>query len=158
MTLSHTPGIIKRFRRTPWKLQHTFHTPLQNLTSFVSSIISSVEPLRSGSVTIASVIFDDPVELRILSPLLANYGTRSPVFHPDWSIEANGADELQAILQAAFSDFINFIFVPNPSPFSLYADHDEYTTFFAHTRSNLNRVVAPLIKTGFKAIDCRRTL
>jgi hypothetical protein len=30
--------------------------------------------------------------------------------------------------------------------------YDEYTTFFAHTRSNLNRVVKSLVGDGFKMI------
>jgi hypothetical protein len=30
----------------------------------------------------------------------------------------------------------------------IYADHDEYTTFYANTRSNLNRVVEALVAQG----------
>src|SRR6266571_3142695 len=126
MTLSHTPGIIKHFRRTPWKFQQTFLTPLKNLAPFVSTILSSIDALRGGTLTIASVIFDDPMELRCLSPLLTRYGTPSPLFHPDWSVQATDRPELQLILEAAFSDFINFLFVPDPSRFSLYADHAEF--------------------------------
>jgi hypothetical protein len=158
MTLSHTPGMIKRFRRTPWKFQQTFHTPLKNLDPFVAAIVSAIEPLRGGSVTITSVIYDDPAELRYLSPLLAKHGAPSPLFHPDWSIEAGGGDEIKSLLLAAFSDFINFIFMPTPSRFSLYADHDEYATFVAHTKSNLGSVVRALAGEGFKPVDYQRVL
>ena len=158
MTLSHTPGVIKQFRRTPWKFQQTFHTPLGNLAPFVTAIASAIEPLRGGTVTITSVIYDDPVELRYLSPLLAKYGTLSPLFHPDWSIDAADREEIHALLLAAFSDFINFIFIPNPSRFSIYADHDEYVSFFAHTKSNLNSVVSRLTGQGFTPVDYQRVL
>ena len=158
MTLYHTPGMIKRFWRTPWKFQQTFHTPLKNLAPFVAAIVSAIEPLRGGTVTIASVVYDDPVELRYLSPLLAEHGTSSPLFHPDWSIEAANGEEIQTLLLAAFSDFINFIFIPNPSRFSIYADHEEYATFFAHAKSNLNSVVSPLTGQGFTPVDYQRVL
>jgi hypothetical protein len=50
------------------------------------------------------------------------------------------------------------VFIPDPTPFSLYADHDEYTTFFAHSKSNLTRVVDALTQGGFAAVDFHRTL
>jgi hypothetical protein len=63
------------------------------------------------------------------------------------------------LLLAVFSDWVDFIFVPEPKSFGIYADHDEFTTFFAHTRSNLNRVVKPLAEGGFKMIpDYERRL
>jgi hypothetical protein len=34
----------------------------------------------------------------------------------------------------------------------MFADHDEYTTFFAKTGSNLNRVVTALSAKGFREI------
>jgi hypothetical protein len=39
---------------------------------------------------------------------------------------------------------VDFLFIPTPKPFVIFADHDEYTTFYANTRSNLNRVAEPL--------------
>jgi hypothetical protein len=34
----------------------------------------------------------------------------------------------------------------------IYADHDEYTTFYASTKSNLNRIVAALSTDGFEQV------
>jgi hypothetical protein len=34
--------------------------------------------------------------------------------------------------------------------FVIYADHDEYATFYANTRSNLNRVADALFANGLK--------
>ncbi len=155
MTLSHTPGSIKHFRRTQWKFQQTFLTPLQNLTPFVSTILSSMDPILGGTVTLDNVI---PFDSRHFTPLLEKHGHPSPFYDHDWSIEATGPQETQALLHAALGDWLDFIFVPSPSTFSIYADHDEYTTFFAHTKSNLNRVVASLTTAGFKAVDYHRPL
>ena len=38
------------------------------------------------------------------------------------------------------------------------ADHDEYTTFFANSKSNLDGVIEPLLKQGFKPVDYERNL
>jgi hypothetical protein len=70
----------------------------------------------------------------------------------DTSLTAAGQQELQTLLHAIFSDWIDFIFVPEPRSFAIYADHDEYTTFFAHTRSNLNQVVTTLVEKRFKMV------
>jgi hypothetical protein len=59
---------------------------------------------------------------------------------------------VEELLHTAFSDWFDFLFVPTPKPFVIYADHDEYTTFYANTRSNLNRVVQALSAKGFEEI------
>jgi len=68
------------------------------------------------------------------------------------SLTAAGRREIETLLHAIFSDWVDFIFVPEPRSFAIYADHDEYTTFFAHTRSNLNQVVTTLVDKGFKTV------
>jgi hypothetical protein len=46
-----------------------------------------------------------------------------------------------------------FSFVPAPKPFVIYADHHDYTTFYANTRSNLNRVADALLAQGFEEVS-----
>jgi hypothetical protein len=70
----------------------------------------------------------------------------------DTTIDAPNKAESEALLLAALSDWVDFAFVPNPKPFIIYADHDEYTTFFANTKANLNRVLTRLGERGFKAV------
>jgi hypothetical protein len=72
------------------------------------------------------------------------------------SLTAAGQQEIETLLHAAFSDSIDFIFVPEPRPFAIYADHDEFTTFFAHTRSNLNHVVTLSSIRGSKRFQIMR--
>jgi hypothetical protein len=75
------------------------------------------------------------------------------------SMTADGELGAEALLLAALGDWVDFVLVPVPKPFVIYADHDEYTTFLASTKSNLNRVVQPLAAAGFQKVpDYERIL
>ena len=147
MKLSQIQGSLKRFRRTPWRFQQTFHTPLKNLRPFVSTIASALEPLSGGCVTIDEVVF----EPKHLIKLLAEHSLPAEYGH-DWSLTAEGQHETEALLEAALGDWVDFVFVPSPRPFVIYADHDEYATFYANTKSNLNRVAQALSANGFEKV------
>jgi hypothetical protein len=56
--------------------------------------------------------------------------------------------EVEELLYIAFSDWFDFLFVPIPEPFVIYADPGEYATFYANTRFNLNPVVEALSGGG----------
>jgi hypothetical protein len=58
MTLSESPDLLKRFRRTPWRFQQTFATPLKNLRPFVTTIISAYESIQEASVIIDQAVFE----------------------------------------------------------------------------------------------------
>ena len=154
MTLSQTPGSLKRFRRTPWRFQQTFQTPLNNLPPFVSTIISACDSLKAGSLTIDEVVF----EPKHLISLLHRYSL-PPQYGRDWCIAVTGQQEVVELLEAGLSDWVNFTFVPQPKPFVIYADHDEYATFYANTKSNVNGVVQALSGAGFEEVpDYQRSL
>jgi hypothetical protein len=87
-----------------------------------------------------------------LSALLAKHSLPAQ-FGRDWSLSASGRDEAAELLEAALGDWIDFIFVPTPKPFVIYADHDEYTTFYANRKSNLNPVVEALSARWFKQVQ-----
>lgn len=153
MTLSATSGSLKRLRRVPWRFQRTFQTPLRNLQPFVATIISAREEIQGGRITIDSVVF----EPKNLNTLLASQSF-PPSLQSESSIEAAGHQEVAALLEAALGDWVDFWFIPTPKPFVIYADHDEYTTFFANSKSNLNGVLEALLKRGFKTGDYERNL
>ena len=139
---------MKKFRRTPWRFQQTFVTPLNQLPAFTAAIVGSISELAAATVVIDQVVFPAEtihalLEQRQLSLLLDR----------DASITAETPDEVQPLLSAAFGDWVDFLFTPSPKPFVLYADHDEYATFFASSRSNLNSVARALLKGGFKAVE-----
>ena len=58
MTVSENPRASERFRKTPWKFQQTFRTPLKDLKPFVATIASGCEPFQGGCVTIDEVVFE----------------------------------------------------------------------------------------------------
>jgi len=154
MKLSQSEGFLKRFRRTPWRFQQTFHTPLKDLRPFVGTIASALDPLRGGCVTIDDAVF----EPRHLISLLAEHSLPAGYGH-EWSLTAEDKPETEALLEAALGDWVDFVFIPVPKPFVIYADHDEYTTFYANTKSNLNRVAQALSAAGFEKVpDYERQL
>ena len=153
MTLSNTPGSIKKFARISWKFQATFATPLKELDSFVSAILED-GGYEAGTVTIDEITF----EAKNLNRFLAAKSLSTELRH-DSSIKAEDQKEVRELLKNALSDWIDFLFVPIPKPFVIYADHDEFATFYANTKSNLNCVVSTLVNQGFKQIpDYQREL
>jgi len=56
-------------------------------------------------------------------------------------------------LVAAFGDGPDFICIPTPKPFVFYADHDNWITFYAQTKSHLNHIIEPLSTQGFKLVE-----
>lgn len=147
MTVANVAGSMKRFRRTPWRFQATFSTPLRNLGDFTSTILSSLGEVREGIVSIDSVVF----EPRHMIDLLHRNGLAEELVR-DRCVTAVGTREVSDLLEAALGDWVDFAFVPSPKPFVIYADHDEFTTFFANTKSNLNGVVQPLLARGFREV------
>lgn len=95
MTVTTTPGALKKFRRTPWRFQQTVERPdAGDLERFVSTIISAHGSLEAATVTIDAVIFDT-VRMSGLCP------TGAAITH-DVSLVAQSAEEAQALLVAAF--------------------------------------------------------
>ncbi len=60
---------------------------------------------------------------------------------------------MRALLLAAFWDGMNFICIPTPKPFVFYADHDDWITFYANTKSYLNHVIEPLASRGYNLVQ-----
>jgi hypothetical protein len=154
MNITAEPGTLKKFRRPAWKCQQTLLTPKNDLQTFVAAIVSANEKTKSGCVTIEQVVFEPTNLLK----LLASHSI-PPRYARGISLTAAGQQEIETLLHAVLGDWIDFIFFPEPRSFAIYADHDEYTTFFAHTRSNLNQVVKTLADKGFKVVpDYERRL
>ena len=146
MNASDTASALKQLRKSSWKFQQTFKTPLKKLEPFVASIVSTGKP-QTACVTIEQIVFEPKhlIDLLIRHSLPPRYGKGV-------SVTAAGQHEIEELLQAAFADWVDFLFVPSPKPFVIYADHDEYATFYANTRSNLNRISDALSLQGFEKI------
>lgn len=146
MTATPTPGALKKFRRTPWRFQQTVELPKpEERERFVSTIIAAIGNLESATVTIDEVVFRTE-QLSAVCPAGSN------LTH-DTSISAPSAKEARALLVAAFWDGPDFICIPTPKPFVFYADHDNWITFYANSKSNRNLIIAPLAANGYKLIQ-----
>jgi hypothetical protein len=148
MTLSQTPGSLERLYNTPWRFQQTFHTPLNNLRVFVSTISCAQAPFEAASLTIADMVFEPKHFISLL-----NRYSLSLKFGRDCCVWATGPQEAAELLEAGLSDWLDFAFEPKPKAFVIYADHDEYTTFYTNTKSNLDRVVQELLAAGFEKVQ-----
>jgi hypothetical protein len=104
--------------------------------------------LKSGCLTLEQVVFDPEHLVALLSSKAI-----PPRYERGVSLAATGRGEIEALLCAVLGDWIDFSFVPEPKSFAIYADHDEYTTFYSHTRSNLNRVTQALLSKGFQEVQ-----
>jgi hypothetical protein len=124
-----------------------FHTPLNDLDRFVGTILSTDADIEQAVVTIGQVVFEPKQLLSFFSG-----DAKPPPIEEDCSLAATSRQEVLKLLTAAFADWIDFAFVPSPKPFVIYADHDEYATFFSNTKSNLNLMVPILAAAGFRQI------
>jgi hypothetical protein len=148
MKASSNSKMLKQFQRTPWPFQETFHTPLKDLDRFVSTFSSVHQPLACGCVTIDQYVF----EPKTLNAYLAQYSVSEQITH-GVCLKADGQQQIEALLRATLADWIDFLFIPTPKRFAIYADHDEYTTFYANTKGDLSRIILALREKGFKKVD-----
>jgi len=118
MNLSDSPSALKQIRKASWKFEQTFKTPLNNLQPYVVAILSAASP-ETACVTIEEAVF----EPKHWIDLLTRYSL-PPRYSKGVSVTAIGAQEMQELLYTAFTDWFDFLFVPTPKPFVIYADHD----------------------------------
>jgi len=148
MTVTHTPGAVKKFRRTPWRFQQTVERPRPDqLQGFVSTITAAHEQIEEATVTIDQLVFGTE-RMTALCP----EGSELPLIRES-SLSARAEEEVEALLVAAFMDGPDFIFIPAPKPFVFYADHDDWITFYANTKSHLNHIIEPLASHGYKLVQ-----
>ncbi len=139
--------------RVPGQHQATFLTPLKDLPRFISLVTPFLGELQSARFRIDLVVFD-PQNLTQLTP---DVELCQGTFHGD-TIEVEGADNCLHVLQLALSDWVDFLFTPDPATMQIYADHDEYITFFTDDKQTLKRIVKELSAAGYQNFAFRRTI
>jgi hypothetical protein len=144
--LSPIPGTIHQFRAGPWPHQKTLVTPCHNMSIFLSTLLT-VFPVERGAASTDQVVFEPDNVLGLLRSRNIDVENR-------WSfcIEASETDDVSASLDAMLNDWIDFVFVPSPASFAIYADHDEYLTIYAPSAEELNRLIAELELRGFSFV------
>ena len=145
--LSRRPKEIATFCGNPWRLQATFKTPLKELDRFVATLLKPVSA-ESAVLSLDLVVFEPKHLIALLN--------RSSIQVDDsWhlNLRAESQELVTELLVAALADWTDFVFIPSPPSFAIYADHDEYVTFYAKARANLKSLQTRLIAGGFKHID-----
>jgi hypothetical protein len=145
--LSERPDEIQQFCANPWPFQRTFLTPLKDLNRFVTTCLSAFPPLEEGSFSTDQVVFEPTHILELL--------TDTSIEVENWyqlTLKTEGAAEIARLLESILADPVDFFFVPKPSSFAIYADHDEYTTFYANEKPRLESLVMALEKAGFPPV------
>ena len=155
MKITASTGILKRNRKASWKFQQTFETPSKDLPRFVDQIMTTFGEIERAQIAFDLVVFEPKYDL---ADLYAKYGLAQDWDETASCIEAESRAEVCELLQAVLSEWIDFLCVPSPGPLAIYADHDEYITFMAHRKGDLNRTVSALTRNGFKAVDYVRDL
>ena len=144
---SESTELLESFDRNPWEFQQTFETPLENLQPFVEAIVSASKDMRMGSLAIDQVVFEPKTLIAILTDNSISLPSKRGL-----CLAAVGPQEIEELLMTVLSEWIDFLFIPGPPSFAIYADHDEYTTFYAHDRISLDRMARVLSDRGFKQV------
>lgn len=151
MKLSQVCGEVERFRALPLRYQQTFSTPLKDLNHFVATLLSQFG-FETGTLTVELVVFEPENLLKLLAEHAMSPESVRAEYFMHVTITATGQIEIAELLEAALGDWVNFVFVPTPQPFAIYADHDEYITFFSKEESTVSLVTAKLVSAGFTPI------
>jgi hypothetical protein len=94
MSISQAPFSWKQFRRTAGSFQRTFQTPLDKLPPFVATIVSAVQHLKGGVLTLRQVVFE-PTHLNELFTSCS----LAPQFEHGLSLTATDKREVEALLR-----------------------------------------------------------
>jgi len=109
-------------------------------------------PLTRGVLTLELVVFEPEELLKVLADREISPDSVPSKYFMHVTISATAEDEIPVLLEAALGDWVNFTFIPEPELFRIYADHDEWITFFALEESNLSLITSALVGEGFEAI------
>ena len=134
---------IKRFRANPWAAQRTFETPKKELQRFVKTFLAPFS-LERAVLETAQVVFEPDNLLKLAD----KYSIR---VHNQWELKLEAVElfSVSELLEAALGDCVDFAFVLAPAAFAIYADHDQYITFYAPDEPPLAAVSSSLLAAGF---------
>jgi hypothetical protein len=104
-------------------------------------------------LTLKLVVFEPYGLLEMLDRYSISPTSVSSEYFMHVTITATGHAETVELLEAALGDTVDFVAVFSPGPFSIYADHDEYVTFFANEEADLASLEATLVSSGFERKD-----
>ena len=152
MVIDNAPGATKRLRRKYSQpsahFEQTFETPLDRLPTVTRAVLAAHPLLEAGTVIIEAVVMAP----KNLERLLAQQRLPTAV-KTDTMITAYGPEGISALLVAAWSDWVDFYFAPEPCHYRLFADHDEYTTVLGARKGQVAKVATSLVAAGFRRVE-----
>jgi hypothetical protein len=137
-------------RRRSWRRQTTCVTPLRRLPWYTATLVEQLLPFDQALLIIDKVVFDVPPELEDLRRAA---GETRPVHEAPGHLFVNDAQGFRAALQAALSGWIDLRALFSPPTNALWADHDEYTTFFSESSGKVAEVRRVLIEDGVEIAE-----
>ena len=151
MNLKETINEVESFHAKQYRQQITFKTPLNDRPRFVKTFLSSFALVR-GSATIELVVFEPKNLLELLALHSLSHKSIASKFFMHLTIEATGQEEIRSLLEAALGDWVDLTFVANPPAFAVFADHNEYITFFSDDNADLSDLTSALVNGGFAPV------
>jgi hypothetical protein len=137
---------IQKFCLIPLAHQITFQTPLRDLERFVWTFVQ-LFPIDHADLSTFEVVFEPVNLLRLLSK--NSIAIKDP---RKFDLQANEIQTAMSLLTAALGDWVDFAFVPTPTEFAIFADHDEYITFYTDHEIVLEKMNSKLKSAGFTIV------
>jgi hypothetical protein len=138
-----------RLRESPFPFQQTYVTPRTDVSRFVRTLLAPFE-FGEAAIWIETIIFN-PNEL---IDYLHSLGIDTDESELNSSvIHASNASEASSLLERVLTDWIDFVFIPSPNEFVIYADHDNYTTIFSASARLLVLLRSNMNLQEFRAVD-----
>ena len=138
---------VKKARKRLRGRQITFQTPLKELNNFVSSIRQFGFESYIGTAYIEQYV----IEPKTTNSILMEF-SKEAVVTSNTCIKTESSSETDQVLAALLSDWIDFIFLFDDSKFGIYADHDEYCTFYSRKSMELSNLKIHMSSSGFKHV------
>ena len=140
-------------RRRSWKRQTTCHTPLSRLPWFTAALVGQLLPFDRALLVVDAVVFDDPPELVAIRKAA---GERRPLLVVPGHLFEDDAKGFRAALEVTLSGWVDFRVLFSPTSHALWADHDEYTTFFSKSPGKVADVRRMMEAGGVKLPEYER--
>ena len=134
--------------RQLWPYECTFETPYRDPTQFVETAFSMFPVITAAEVTIHQVVF----EPRTPAPLTLSPRSWSEM-QENTVLRADTGESSRALVISCLSEWFDFTFCPGSENFTVYADHDEFCTFYTRGRAEMRKLINALVAGGFRFVD-----
>jgi hypothetical protein len=151
LTLSRSSGEVFQFWQTAPPHVRSFRTPLKDLPRFVATLLSPFQ-VEEAIVVIDQIVFEPKTLIEYCQSRGLEIDNVCGYSLTNSRLVATGQSDVTDLLVAALADWVDFLFVPSPGGFTLFADHDEYTTAYASQDATLKLITLTLGNAGFESV------